>query len=125
VIDIFVPFYFAEYSGSEIRYKLFIPQMLEEKKQIASLISGITGKVPLPFSERDGFFEALLKGFREWLKSEESRVVAELLKGNNLIAKEGMELQVVEGLKSLAGAGYLSDKNYEKALNGIKAMFMQ
>jgi hypothetical protein len=125
VIDIFVPFYFAEYSGSEIRYKLFIPQMLEEKKQIASLISGITGKVPLPFSERDGFFEALLKGFREWLKSEESRVVVEFLKGNNLIAKEGMELRVEEGLKSLAGAGYLSDKNYEKALNGIKAMFVQ
>jgi hypothetical protein len=32
---------------------------------------------------------------------------------------------VEEGLKSLAGAGYLSDKNYEKALNGIKAMFVQ
>jgi hypothetical protein len=60
-VKILVPYYIAEFKGSDTKYRLFFPQVLKGKNQFKSLISGITGKTVLPFDSRGGIFEELLK----------------------------------------------------------------
>lgn len=122
-ITINIPFYIAEYVGEDVRYKIFYPGVLKEKNQIMALISGIAGKVPLPFSEREKLFEYIFEKFKEILRQEENSHILNVFVDNNLMNNPGMNEKVESGLKELFNTGYLNDKNHEKALTSIKSMF--
>ena len=122
-VDIYVPFYIAEYTGSNVRQKLFYPQELAEKGQIASMISGITGKIPLPFNEREELFKALFEELKDFLNDDCNKNIINVLSAKNLLQEERMDERVEDGLKALLSAGYLSDKNYDKVSGSIKSMF--
>lgn len=124
-IKVDIPFFIAEYDGGETRYKLFMPQGLVEKSQIMTLLSGIAGKITLPFNVRDKFFEDLLKGFKEFLKRDEGIKIINEFSKNNLINKEDSFESIESGLKSLLNYGYLNDKNYERALSSLKDVFVK
>lgn len=121
--DIYIPFYMAEYTGNNARYKLFYPQELAEKGQIASMISGITGKIPLPFNERDELFKVLFEGLKGFINDDCNKSIINVLSAKNLLQEERMVEKVEDGLKILLSAGYLSDKNYDKVSGSIKSMF--
>lgn len=122
VVDIFVPFYIAEYGNSSTRHKIFGPHMLEEKNQIMSLLSGITGKVPLPFGERVDFFKHLFEKLQNCIDMHGGDIV-EFLSGRNLLAMDNTMTMVEDGLKQLVAGGYISDRNYERIAADIRAMF--
>lgn len=118
-----IPFYFAQYGQEDIKYRLFFPSELEEKNKFISLISGIRGKIPLPFGVRHKLFEGISNKLRDALKDDKSSCIKDKLSSCSLIEMEGMCQRVQEGLKYLFEAGYLNDKNYEKSSASIKSMF--
>jgi hypothetical protein len=124
-VKILVPYYIAEFKGSDTKYRLFFPQVLKGKNQFKSLISGITGKTVLPFDSREGIFEELLKNFRDWLKLEENKCLFSEFQSNNLITMDGTYDKVEKGLSSLFVNGYISDKSFDRVINIIKPVFDQ
>lgn len=121
-IDIYIPFYIAQYSGDNMKYKLFYPMELSEKGQIVSLFSGITGKIPMPFAERHKLFFKLFEKFKVYLEDEQNSHIIKSLSNSNLMNEEETSGMVEDGLKALLNAGYLSDKNYEKVSQAIKSI---
>lgn len=120
-VEIYIPFYAALYGGD--KYKIFCPHALEEKNQIISLLSGIAGKILQPFGDRNIFFTQLFERLQEYINSG-GKEMSESIAAYNLLYKEDVCEMVEKGLKELASAGYLSDKNLEKLSPDIRSMFL-
>lgn len=122
-LDIFIPFYAAQYKGNN-KCRIFFPHILEGKKQFLSMLSGITGRVSLPFREREDFFGEFFDNLEEYICGE-NKDASGIFSKSNLLSMDNTFGMVEKGMKELMNLGYISDRNYEKILNIIRSSFTE